>query len=162
MSENKLTKAMALVYLDRGNKMYKKQELGEALRLYKQSITTYPTAEAYTAIAHIYNIMGQREEAVKMCHRAIATDPDLGMPYNELGVYLMEVGKWAEAIPWLEKAVQARRSDDPEQPHVNLGRAYAKLGDWQSALAYYDRAHAIDPLYMPATWEKYGLLGKLN
>ncbi len=162
MDDDKLKEEMALVYLDRGNKMYRKQELGEALRLYKQSIATHPTADAYTAVAHVYNIMGQQDEAIKMCHRAIALDPDSGAPYNELGVYLMELEKWQEAIPWLEKAIQSRRYSEPQQPHVNLGRAYAKLGDWQSAMAYYDQAHSIAPLYLPATWEKYALLGRLN
>jgi len=162
MDENKLKQALALVYLDRGNKSYKKQELGEALRLYKRSIDIHPTAQAYTALARIYSILGQPDEAIIMCHRAIEIDPDSGAPYNELGVNLIELEKWHEAIPWLEKAIQSRHYDKPQQSHVNLGRAYAKLGDWQSAMAYYDQAHSIAPLYLPATWKKYELLGKLN
>ena len=153
---------MALVYLDRGDKMYRKLEMDEALRLYKQSIATHPMAEAYTALGRVYSSMGQREEAVAMCHEAIKTNPDLGAAYNDIGVYLMEVQKWQEAIPWLEKAIQAAIYDTPEHTHVNLGRSYANLGDWQSAIAYYNQAHAIAPLYLPASWQKYQLLCRLN
>ena len=162
MDEDKLNEEMALVYLDRGDKMYKKREMGEALRLYKQSIDTHPTAAAYTALGRVYGSMGRRDDAVAMCRQAIKTNPDMGAAYNDIGVYLMEVEKWREAIPWLEKAIQSANYDTPEHTHVNLGRSYANLGDWQSAIAYYNQAHAIAPLYLPASWRKYKLLGRLN
>ena len=31
-------------------------------------------------------------------------DPDFGNPYNDIGAYLIEMGRLDEAIPWLEKA----------------------------------------------------------
>lgn len=56
--------------------------------------------------------MGQRrlDEALAECKRAIACDPDFGSPYNDIGGYLMEMGRDDEAIPWLEQAKRDRWS----------------------------------------------------
>ena len=46
--------------------------------------------------------------------------------------------------------------------YLNLGRTYEALGHPYRALACYDRALAIAPLYLPAQWAKGLLLGQLN
>ena len=74
----------------------------------------------------------------------------------------IEQKKWKEAIPWLKKAINAPRYENRQYPHMNLGRVYEQLGDYQAALASYNRALEIDPLYMTAHWAKHLLLGKLN
>ncbi len=162
MEEDNLTEKLALIILDQGDKKYVKGEYGEALKLYQRSIDTCPTAAAYVALGRAYSRLGQREEAITMCHHAIKTDPDLGVPYNDLGVYLMEMEKWKEAIQWFEKAIQAPLYETSHHSYFNLGRIYTHLGDWQSGLAYYALAHKAEPLYMPASWAKYEMLGRLN
>ena len=74
----------------------------------------------------------------------------------------LPVGRWEEATVWLEKAIAAGRYETPQFPHMNLGRVYEHLGDYQSALAYYNRALEIAPLYLVARGAKHLLLGKLN
>ncbi len=162
MNEDDFTQKLALIILDQGDKKYLKGKYKEALALYQRSIDTYPTASAYVSLGRAYNRLGQREEAIKMCHHAIKTDPDLGVPYNDLGVYLMELEKWEEAIQWFEKAIQAQHYETAHHTYFNLGRIYTHLGDWQSGLTYYTLAHDADPLYMPAGWAKYAMLGRLN
>lgn len=137
-------------------------EVADAIVLYKRSIATYPTAEAYTFLGWTYSMLNRLDEAIEMCRKAIAADPTFGNPYNDIGAYLIEMGRWQEAIPWLEKATQAPRYQAPHFPHMNLGRVYEHLGRYRTALACYDRALEIDPLYLVATWAKTTLLAKMN
>jgi tetratricopeptide (TPR) repeat protein len=124
-----------------------KGELDEAVELYRQSIETYPTAEAYTFLGWTYSFMGDYDAAIAECRHAIETDPDLGNPYNDIGAYLIEKGHLDEAIPWLEMATRAMRYDNPAFPHFNLGRVWEFKHDFARALAAYQQAVAIDPKY---------------
>ncbi|NIO09761.1 MAG: tetratricopeptide repeat protein, partial [Deltaproteobacteria bacterium] len=45
----------------------------------------FPTAEAYTFLGWTYSFMGQLNEAIEECQRAITLDPDFGNPYNDIG-----------------------------------------------------------------------------
>ena len=35
--------------------------------------------------------------------------PDVGNPYNDIGSYLIKLGRLDDAIPWLRRAMTARR-----------------------------------------------------
>src|SRR5262249_22054115 len=88
---------------------------------------------------------GRLEEAIEDCRRAIATDPTFGNPYNDIGCYLMEQGKNAEAVPWFEKAKRAPRYEPRHFPYLNLGRLYAARGEVAEALAEFEGALALNP-----------------
>ena len=124
-----------------------KGELQEAVELYRQSIETYPTAEAYTFLGWTYSFMGDYDAAIAECHRAIETDPDFGNPYNDIGAYLIEKGQLDEAIPWLEMAMRAVRYDNPAFPYYNLGRVWELKHGFARALAAYQKAAEINPHY---------------
>ena len=124
-----------------------KGELNEAAELYRQSIETYPTAEAYTFLGWTYSFMGDYDAAIAECRHAIEIDPDFGNPYNDIGAYLIEKGQIDEAIPWLEKATGAMRYDNPAFPHFNLGRVWERKHNFARALAAYQMAVEIDPRY---------------
>ena len=111
-----------------------KGELEEAVTLYKKSIETHPTAEAYTFLGWTYSFMGRLDDAIEECHKAIAQDPDFGNPYNDIGAYLIEKGELDEAITWFQKAMQARRYESPAFPQLNLGRVYERKGQWTEAI----------------------------
>jgi tetratricopeptide (TPR) repeat protein len=122
-------------------------ELEEAIRLYQKSIAIYPTAEAHTFLGWTYSFQGNYEEAVEECKKAIALDPDFGNPYNDIGAYLINMGKLEEAIPWLEKAIRAGRYEAYHYPHCNLGRIYLAKGMLKKALEEFEKALAIEPNY---------------
>ncbi|MEK7783324.1 MAG: tetratricopeptide repeat protein [Candidatus Binatota bacterium] len=122
-------------------------ELEEAINLYRQSIHCYPTAEAYTFLGWTLSFQGQYEDAIEECKKAIAVDPDFGNPYNDIGAYLINLGKLDEAIPWLEKAMQAGRYEAYHYPHCNLGRVYLAKGMLKKALEEFEKALAIEPNY---------------
>src|SRR5439155_4304594 len=80
-----------------------------AIELYRFSLEMHPTAEAHTFLGWTYHFQGRVDEAIAECKRAIKIDPDFGNPYNDIGAYLIEQNRFDEAIPWLERATEARR-----------------------------------------------------
>ncbi len=120
-------------------------ELDKAIRLYKESIALYPTADAHTYLGWTYSFQGRIDEAIAQCEIAIRLDPEFGNPYNDIGVYLMQQQKLDEAIQWLEKAKQARRYEPRHFPYLNLGRVYAAKGMLQKALEEFRGAVKLNP-----------------
>src|SRR5918999_4703241 len=115
-------RAMALIQQAMNHQMA--EELGEAIRLYKESIALCPTADAHTYLGWAYSFQGRIDEAIAQCEIAIQLDPEFGNPYNDIGVYLMQQQKLDEAIPWLERAKLAKRYEPRHFPYINLGRVY--------------------------------------
>jgi len=136
-------KAMALVQRAMNHQM--KGELDESIRLYKESIALYPTADAHTYLGWAYSFQGKIDEAIAQCEVAIQVDPEFGNPYNDIGVYLMQQQKLEEAIPWLEKAKQAKRYEPRHFPYINLGRVYLTQGMIQKALEEFRGALRLNP-----------------
>ena len=95
-----------------------------AVELYQSSLELHPTAEAHTFLGWTYHFQGKLEDAIVECKRAIEIDPDFGNPYNDIGAYMIELGNFDQAIPWLQQAIDAKRYEPRHFPHYNLGRAY--------------------------------------
>ena len=155
-------KMVAWNLLQQAYDLQMKGQLEEAIKLYKQSIETFPSAEAYTFLGWTYSFMGQLNEAIEECHRAIRRDPDFGNPYNDIGAYLIELNQLDEAIPWFEKAIQAKRYENPAFPHMNLGRIYERKGDWDQAIESYKQSLALNPEYTAAKRAMMRLITLLN
>jgi tetratricopeptide (TPR) repeat protein len=126
------------------------QQLDEAVELYKKSIECYPTAEAHTFLGWTYSFMGRLEDAIAECHKAIATDPSFGNPYNDIGAYLLQQGNVDDAIPWFQRALEAPRYESYCFPHMNLGRAYEAKRQWSAAIREFQLALEQRPDYQPA------------
>jgi Tfp pilus assembly protein PilF len=137
-------------------------DLDQAIALYRKSLGAAPTAEAHTFLGWTYSFRGDYEAAIRECHRAIRVDPDFGNPYNDIGSYLIKLGRHADAIPWLRKAMTATRYEPRHYPHVNLARVYARQGKFHDAIAELRRALAFQPDYRPARAELHRLIGQLN
>ncbi|MFY9558343.1 MAG: tetratricopeptide repeat protein [Blastocatellia bacterium] len=137
-------------------------DLDDAADLYKQSIEAYPTAEAHTFLGWTHSFMGLTDEAIEQCHRAIEVDPDFGNPYNDIGAYLIEQGNLYSAIPWLQRAINARRYEAYFYPHFNLGRVYEALGRTYDAMREYKAAIDLNPKYALAIQAFRKLQAKLN
>lgn len=162
MNEEEIAREQAKIMFEKAYRHQMNGELADAMKLYKRSIALHPTAEANTYLGWTYSMLHRYDEAIDACHQAIAADPTFGNPYNDIGAYLIEQKQWKEAIPWLKKAMSAPRYENRQYPHMNLGRVHEQLGNYQAALASYNRALEIDPLYMTARWAKHLLLGKLS
>jgi Tfp pilus assembly protein PilF len=124
-----------------------KGELDRAVELYKDSLEVHPTAEAHTYLGWTYHDLGKADDAIAECKRAIALDPDFGNPYNDIGAYLIALGRYDEAIGWLQLAVKAPRYGPRHYPHFNLGRAYFAKDMLRSAKESFQKALDIEPGY---------------
>lgn len=123
-------------------------DFDSAEEYYRKSIDIYPTAEAYTFLGWTYSFQGKLDEAIAQCKEAIEIDPDFGNPYNDIGAYLIELGEYDEAIPWLEKAILAKRYEPRHYPHFNLGRIYLSKGMINKALEELGKSLEICPDYI--------------
>jgi Tfp pilus assembly protein PilF len=137
-------------------------DLDEAIELYRKSLACVPTAEAHTFLGWTFSLRGDYEAAIRECHRAIEVDPQFGNPYNDIGSYLIALGRHKDAVPWLRKAMGAPRYEPRHYPHVNLARVLVRLGQFDAAIAQLRVALAIAPQYRPARAEVHRLLGLLN
>jgi Tfp pilus assembly protein PilF len=160
--DDETRKELANRFFQQAYEHQQNKELDEAVQLYKKSIEAYPTAEAYTFLGWTYSWMGRIDEAIAECHKAIEVDPTFGNPYNDIGSYLMMKGQTDEAIPWLERALQAPRYESYCYPHMNLGRAYESKRDWIRAKKEYRKALAENSDYTPAAQGLARIRGYLN
>jgi Tfp pilus assembly protein PilF len=137
-------------------------DLDAAIELYTRSLETHPTAEAYTFRGWTHGCRGELDAAIADCHRAIATDPDLGNPYNDIGAYLIQMGRLDEAESWLLRATTAPRYEARAHPWANLAHIEESRGHWMAALAHLHRAQAESPDYPVAVRGIARLRGLLN
>ena len=137
-------------------------ELDRAIELYKESVEMYPTALAYTFMGWAYSMKGDYETAIEHCLKAIELDPDFGNPYNDIGAYLIALGRYDEAIPWLKKALTAKNYEPRHYPYINLARVYLAKGRFKDALWELENAIKIAPDYRPAHILKHQILAVLN
>lgn len=149
-------------FFQEGYRHHMNGDLDVAIENYRRSIELYPTAEAHTFLGWAYSFLGKIDEAIQECEIAIQIDPDFGNPYNDIGVYLMEKGEYNEAIPWLTKAMEAKRYEPRHYPHINLSRVYAKMGKTHEAIAEVRKALKMEPDHQGARRELHRLIGMLN
>lgn len=152
----------AVEHFYRGYRMQMQGDLASAIRDYKLSLRLFPTAEASTFLGWVFAHVKLYAEAIEACQAAIELDPDFGNPYNDIGVYLIELERPGEAVTWLEQAIAAPRYSARVYAYHNLGRACELLGDWPRALDCYGAAVRQDATYGPARAALYRLLGRFN
>jgi Tfp pilus assembly protein PilF len=154
-------RAKALKLWEEAQAFHMRRDLPEAIRLYRESLATLPTAEAHTFLGWALSWQGDVEGAIAECKRAILVDPEFGNPYNDIGVYLIEQGDLEAAIPWLESAKLAKRYEPKHFPHLNLGRIYMKTGKVSRAIAEFECALALHP-HDPLAKQSLAKLRTLN
>jgi tetratricopeptide (TPR) repeat protein len=125
-------------------------ELERAADAYDRSLRLAPSSEAHTFLGWTLSFMGRYDAAIDECRRAIEVDPDFGNPYNDIGAYLIESGRLDDAIPWLEKAIVARRYCCYFYAHTNLARIYYVKGMREKARKCLLSALRANPEYPPA------------
>lgn len=156
------TRAEALRHFQQGYEAHMQGRLEEAVAHYQRSIALHPTAEAHTFLGWAFSHQGRQDDAIAQCKIAIAVDPDFGNPYNDIGAYLIELGREEEAVGWLERAKRAPRYEPRHYPHFNLARIHIKRHDILAAVRELEQAIAIEPRYVTARKELHRLRGLLN
>ena len=137
-------------------------DLARAIELYQRSIAACPTAEAHTFLGWTYSFQGRLEDAIEECQKAIVVDPTFGNPYNDIGAYLIEMGRLDEAIPWLERATRATRYASPHFPRLNLARVYLAREMYSRALEEFQAVVDLRPDHEAAQRAVAAIRRKLN
>ena len=149
-------------HFERGYEEQMAGRIDAAIESYRRSIAIHPSAEAHTFLGWALSHQGRHEDAIAECHRAIAVDPAFGNPYNDIGAYLIELGREDEAVPWLERAKVAPRYEPRHFPYFNLARIYVRHHKVHEAIRELEGAIAIEPRYTAARRELHRLIGLLN
>ena len=148
MIDDNLT--LAITHFDNAYKLHLDGKLEEAIEAYQISIEFFPTAKAHTFLGWAYSLLGKFDEAILECHLAIELEPDFGNPYNDIGSYLISLGKYDDAMEWLDKALDAEDYDQRHFPYYNMGMIHEKKGEWFTAMRFYNDALEIYPDYEAA------------
>lgn len=141
---------MAQDYFELAYEMQMGDDLDRAVYYYQRSLDCMPSPEAYTFMAWTVSLRGEFEKAIELCRQAIALDSDFGNPWNDIGAYMLALGRWRDSIPFLEQALRSPRYLTYHYAHYNLGRAYEKLSELDQARRKYQDALALEPGYMLA------------
>jgi Tfp pilus assembly protein PilF len=149
-------------HFERGYEEQMAGRIDAAIESYRRSIAIHPSAEAHTFLGWALSHQGRHEDAIAECRRAIAVDPTFGNPYNDIGAYLIELGREDEAVPWLERAKVAPRYEPRHFPYFNLARIYVRRHKVREAIRELEGAIAIEPRYTAARRELHRLIGLLN
>lgn len=145
----------AFEYHINGNKVLAEQN-------YKLSIQLNPTSEAYTFLGRLYSSEGFLEKAIEVCLSAIEIDNNYGKAYNDIGSYLVKLGKIDDAIYWFDKAIKTANYEKRYFSYYNLGKVYRKKGLWFTALEMFCNAMEINPNFKPAKNEYYQIVAMMN
>jgi tetratricopeptide (TPR) repeat protein len=155
-------KKRALEALQAGRAAQARGENDRAIYYFAHSLEWHPLAEAHQSLGWSYGLEGKYERAIACCRQAIALDPDLGNPYNDIGAYLIEMDREPEAIPFLEKALRAKRYDSRWFPYYNLGRIWERRGKFDQARQCFELALEERPGFEPAATALDRVKGKQN
>ena len=135
----------ALFLVQQGNLFVAENQFNKAKECFKKSVEIYPTADAYTYLGWMFTYDGLYTEAIDLCFKAIELDPDFGNPYNDIGVYLMRLGKLDSSIEWFIRASKAKRYEPKHFPHLNLAQVYLKQGKLSKAMMHLDKVLSLVP-----------------
>ena len=129
--------------IHRGVELYSARHLDEAAAVYRDVISRRPgLAVAYQHLAFVDWQMGDLKSAVLVLQQALAAGVHQTDLTTQLGTYLAESGRAAEAVPLLE-AVTREAPSDIDGLNA-LGIAYARGGRSGEARQMFERALALD------------------
>jgi len=126
--------------LNQGLRYVEAGALSEARQAFKESLKWNESAQSLTYWGWMEHHFGDTPLAIRLCHQAISVDPDFGNPYNDIGSYLVSMGKEDEAVSWFKKAMLAKDYEPRQFPHMNLGRIYLSQRKPSKALQEFEKA----------------------
>jgi tetratricopeptide (TPR) repeat protein len=129
------------------------QDLDRSLALAEQAVALAPKdPEALNALARILDWRGDYETAINYGLDALELDPQNATTLAILGEIYTDVGNWNMAEDFLQKA----QTIDPENVMALRNQAYLHemRGQYESAIAAYERAIAVAPYRFDLYMEK--------
>jgi tetratricopeptide (TPR) repeat protein len=109
---------------------------------------TSDNAIAHNNLGNALLKMGNVNEAIAHCQKALQIKPDYADAHYNLGIALLQKGHVDEAIAHLQKALQIK--PDYAEAHNNLGSALCQKGSMNEAIMHFQKALQIKPDYAEA------------
>jgi tetratricopeptide (TPR) repeat protein len=116
-------------------------------------------ADAYYNLGVGYMHKG-KPEAAAMYAKALQLDPDYPEANDNLGIYLDQQGKPAEALEHYK--IVLRQYPNDINANLNMGNAYYNLGDWENARKQYLKVLEVQPGYPDAIYNLRLLESKMR
>ena len=102
--------------------------------------------EIWNELGNIYFKNEAYDEAIRTYQKAIELDHGCAQSYSNLAYIFMHQGRYAEAIPMLQKGIELLKQPASQAVLLNqLGEAYRKLDDYLHAAVCYRKAAELDP-----------------
>jgi len=129
-----------------GGLAYAYEQLGQldaAEKTFKQAIAVRPNYWAtYNWLGRFYQRHARYEDAAAMFLQVVSLAPDSFTGYYNLGGDRILQGKYAEAIPLLQRSLEIRKTANATS---NLGTAYFQLHRYADAAAAFEQSTQLDP-----------------
>jgi type IV pilus assembly protein PilF len=136
----------ARVLTQLGQQYMQNNDLQGALEQLNKALKYNPNYEpAQTVIAVVYERIKDQPNAELHYRKAQGIDPARGGPNNNLGLFLCNSGRAAEAMPYFQKAVADPFYQTPALAWTNAGTCQTRSGDFAGAEESFRKALAIDP-----------------
>jgi len=104
---------------------------------------TKPNEQTLTNLATLNSRPDQPEQTLAMYDQALALNPDFVPAHYNRGLFLLHIGRRAEAVAEFQKTVQLDPMHAPA--HGQLGGCYYQAGQLLAARQEFERAVALDP-----------------
>ena len=99
------------------------------------------SAFEWNCLGNVYLKAGSYDEAITAYTRAIEMAPKVGWPYRNLASAYFYKGMTAVAIPLYKRSIDLLNNNTEKAASLNkLGDAYRQMGDYQNAMAAYQKA----------------------
>lgn len=131
------------------------ERYGDAIKVLDETTTLDPLHyKPWTMKAECHFLLGDAEEAMNCCERAIEVDPTGAAPWVNTGLILTHAKQFEGAIDALNRAIDL----DPTMPeaYLNRGVAHFLMGEQTAGLADFKIALTLDENFAIA-WYNLGL-----
>jgi tetratricopeptide (TPR) repeat protein len=134
-----------------------REKYREAMAAFEKATDADPNfSEAYSALIEVALHLRENEKAISYAVKAVQVDPENFQLLRQLGVEMVKARRLADAIKYLELALNSTELDHTSRFYVlinrDLGIIYNGIGEAEKAGACYEVV--LDALLNPA---KYGL-----
>ena len=109
----------------------------DAVEVYQKAVKMEPyNPDYYYYLSEAYAMRQNHDDIVKTFEEGIARMPDSSELHYYMGVSYQKIGKWADAVPWFEKAIEL---DDHLNSHYYMARWFEKQGNRTMAVHHWTR-----------------------
>lgn len=139
--------ALGIKYLQAGDRDSAMQKIQKAIEQDPDN------ADAYSAEALLYSIIGEPDKAEEAYHTALRKAPDDPEIENNYAVFLCQHGKPKDAVQHFLKSAANPRYATPDAAYANAGVCALRIPDEAGAEQYFRRSLQVNPSFPDALYQ---------